>query len=123
VPTHALEPELAVAYVHELSADVQAVVILDAAGNRLAGPEALAAPARTLAAHGDAILTTAQGTVWIATTDDCTLVAVAGPGAPPGPTFLDAKAALGAAPPTPIPSPEHPQTSLQAAVSDVFQAT
>src|SRR5687768_6217280 len=44
----ALTPALALEYVHELSADVRAAVVLDAAGALLAGPAALAAPARAL---------------------------------------------------------------------------
>lgn len=44
----ALTPDLALAYVHELSADVRAAVVLDAAGTLLAGPAELAAPARAL---------------------------------------------------------------------------
>lgn len=44
----ALTPALALEYVHELSADVRAAVVLDADGALLAGPEELAAPARAL---------------------------------------------------------------------------
>ena len=51
----ALTPELALDYVRELSADVRAALVLDAAGERLAGPPELAAAARALlAAGGDA---------------------------------------------------------------------
>jgi hypothetical protein len=44
----ALTPALALDYVHELSADVRAAVLLDSAGSLLAGPTDLAAPARAL---------------------------------------------------------------------------
>ena len=51
----ALTPALALDYVHELSADVRAGIVLDAAGELLAGPPALADPARELlSAGGDA---------------------------------------------------------------------
>src|SRR5919197_1822395 len=46
----ALTPELALDYLRELSADVRAGVVLAADGRRLAGPEALAEPARRLLA-------------------------------------------------------------------------
>jgi hypothetical protein len=50
-----LTPALAVDYVRELSADVRAALVLDAAGELLAGPAGLAAPARALLdAAGDA---------------------------------------------------------------------
>ena len=48
--TTALTPALALDYVRELSADVIAGVVLDARGALLAGPQALAAPARALLA-------------------------------------------------------------------------
>src|SRR4051794_22566766 len=52
--TTALTPDLAAAYVRELSADVRAVVVLGAGGDLLAGPAGLAAPAAAfLAAAGD----------------------------------------------------------------------
>lgn len=46
--TAALTPALALEYVHALSADVLAGVVLDAHGALLAGPAALADPARAL---------------------------------------------------------------------------
>src|SRR3954464_7477623 len=46
----ALTPELALDYLRELSADVRAGVVLRADGRRLAGPDALAEPARRLLA-------------------------------------------------------------------------
>ncbi len=52
--TAALTPALALDYVRELSADIRAGVVLDAGGGLLAGPEALAAPARALLAEAPA---------------------------------------------------------------------
>jgi hypothetical protein len=48
--TSALTPELAVGYLRELSADIRAAVVLDAAGEPLAGAPELTAPARALLA-------------------------------------------------------------------------
>jgi hypothetical protein len=48
--TAALTPPLALDFVTALSADIRAAVILDHEGALLAGPESLAAPARTLLA-------------------------------------------------------------------------
>jgi hypothetical protein len=45
-----LTPEVALAYVRELSADVRAGIVLDAQGERLAGASALHAPATRLLA-------------------------------------------------------------------------
>jgi hypothetical protein len=70
-----LTPALALAYLRELSTDVRAALALDAAGEPLAGEEALAAPARRLLArapgaapdgvrretHADGILLAARG--------------------------------------------------------------
>jgi hypothetical protein len=54
VPTTALTPELALSRLGELSADIRVAVVLDAAGNRLAGDAELAAAAADLiAAAGD----------------------------------------------------------------------
>jgi len=52
--TAALTPPLALDYVRELSADVLAGVVLDAEGALLAGPAALAEPARALLAAAPA---------------------------------------------------------------------
>jgi hypothetical protein len=46
--TAALTPALALDYLRELSADLQAAVLLAADGGRLAGPDHLAGPARAL---------------------------------------------------------------------------
>lgn len=121
--TASLEPELAAAYVRELSADVSAVVVLDAEGVRLAGPEASEAPARRLAdgLPEGGMVATSEGTAWVARTPERTLVAVAAPGAGPGPTALDVAAAIGAAaPPAPV---AEPSEALRTAVQDVIAAT
>jgi hypothetical protein len=52
--TAVLTPMLALAYVRELSTDVRAAVVLDAAGAPLAGDAALAEPARRLLAVPEA---------------------------------------------------------------------
>jgi hypothetical protein len=52
----ALTPERALAYLGELSTDIRAAVVLSAAGERLAGEEALAAPAKTILDAVDAPL-------------------------------------------------------------------
>jgi hypothetical protein len=44
----ALTPDLALAYLGELSTDIRAAVVLDTAGRPLAGEPALAEPARAL---------------------------------------------------------------------------
>jgi hypothetical protein len=94
----ALSPDLAVAYVRELSADVRAVVVLAADGELLAGPPALAAPARELlAAAGDRMdvaCRTADGVVMAARTPAHAIVVAAGPHSLVGPTALDARTAV-----------------------------
>jgi hypothetical protein len=66
----ALTPAVAVDYLRELSADLEAAVVLDADGTLLAGDAALADPARDLiAAAGDATdvhVTTADRSVFAA---------------------------------------------------------
>jgi hypothetical protein len=118
----ALEPELAAAYVRELSADVQAVLVLGPGGERLAGPEELIAPALALAEtiDGDAVLETDAGVAWVGRGEARTLVALAGPGAPPGPTALDVQAANGAAEPPSLTTPTAAQkTALDAALAAI----
>jgi hypothetical protein len=96
----ALTPALALAYVHELSADVRTAVVLDARGELLAGPEALAAPARALleAANGAAELEdgSAEGVVCAVRTDAHAAVAVCGRFAIGGVVRQDLRAALAA---------------------------
>jgi hypothetical protein len=77
-----MTPALALDYLHALSADVRAGVVLRADGSLLAGPEALVAPARALlAAAGDAAeveVATAAGTVFAARSERHVLVVVCG---------------------------------------------
>lgn len=114
----ALEPELAAAYVRELSADVRAVAILDADGSLLAGTAALADLA-ALVEHG--AVATDAGVAWVARGTERTLVAVAGPAAQIGPTGLDAAAAIGAT--TPVEPVANPSAELKTAVQHVIAAT
>jgi hypothetical protein len=120
----ALDPELAAAYVQELSADVRGVVVLDGEGERLAGPEAMAAPARALLAaleEEGATVLLPDGIVWIVRGPERTVVAAAGPDAQPGPTALDVAVAAGAAGPSFV--EVRPSEPLKNAASDVLQAT
>ena len=83
--TAALTPDIALAYLRELSADLRAAVLLDAAGAHLAGPEPLAAPARDLLRYAPAEIEarTPAGAVFAARDDRHLLVAVTGPFALP----------------------------------------
>jgi hypothetical protein len=94
--TAPLTPDLALAYLRELSADIRASVLLDAHGERLAGPEALAAPARALLRDAPPELEarTDAGAVFAARDDRHQLVAVAGPFALPGLTRHDLRTVL-----------------------------
>jgi len=67
--TTALTPDLALAYLGELSTDIRAAVVLDASGERLAGDAALAGPIRALLAAAPAPgveVLTARGGVFAA---------------------------------------------------------
>jgi hypothetical protein len=68
--TPALTPARALEYLRELSTDIRAGAILDADGELLAGPEALAEPARELLAAADDAAdvhaTTGDGAVFLA---------------------------------------------------------
>jgi hypothetical protein len=96
----ALTPALALDYVHELSADVRAGVVLDAAGAPLAGPEELAAAARELlAAGGEAAeleAVTADGVVCAVRSAAHAMVTVCGRFAIPAIVRQDMRAALAA---------------------------
>jgi hypothetical protein len=94
--TVALTPDLALAYLRELSADLRAAVLLDAHGERLAGPAALAAPARELLRDAPAELEarTDAGGVFAARDERHQLVAVTGPFALSGLTRHDLRTAL-----------------------------
>jgi hypothetical protein len=97
--TPALTPELAADYLRELSADILAVAVLTPAGERLAGPEELAVPARDLlaAAPGASELqvATGGGTVYAARSDHHALVVVCGRFALPALIRYDLKIVLG----------------------------
>ena len=105
----ALTPDLALAYVRELSADVRAVAVLDAEGALLAGDGAVAAAAAPLLAAGaEAEAVTAGGVVCTARDDRHAIVAACGrlalaglrgdaPGTPPALAETDRGTALGTA--------------------------
>jgi hypothetical protein len=81
--TDALPPTVALAFLRELSADLRAGLVLDAAGERLAGEEALVAPARALlaAAPGEAVdveVATGAGVVFAARDERHAVVAACG---------------------------------------------
>jgi hypothetical protein len=96
----ALTPALALDYVRELSADVRAGVVLDAAGAPLAGPDELATAARALLeAGGDAAeleAATAGGVVCAVRSAGHAMVAVCGRFAIPAVVRGDMRAALAA---------------------------
>ena len=96
----ALTPALALEYVHELSADVRAGVVLDAAGALLAGSGELAGDARALldAAGGSAELEagTPDGVVCAVRSADHAAVAVCGRFAIGAVVRQDLRAALAA---------------------------
>jgi hypothetical protein len=78
----ALTPELALDYLRELSADVRAGVVLAADGRRLAGPDALAEPARRLLAAlpdaDEAEVSTGDGIVFAGRSSSHAVVLVCG---------------------------------------------
>jgi hypothetical protein len=81
-PAPTLTPPLALDYLRELSADIVAGVVLGADGKLLAGPEDLGAAARDLmAAAGEAEevhVSTADGAIFAARSDQHALVVVCG---------------------------------------------
>jgi hypothetical protein len=95
-----LTPALALDYVRELSADVDAAVVLDGAGGLLAGPPQLAAQAHALltaagaAAELEAV--SAAGVVCAVRSPDHAAVAVCGRFAIPGVVRHDLRAAVAA---------------------------
>ena len=129
----ALTPALALDFVHELSADVRAGVILGAGGEQLAGPPALGDAARALlAAAGDAAEAEsggADGVVCLVRSDTRAAVAVCGRFAIPGVVRADLRAALaaldgrppaGAAPAASAAAPEDPlEVTANALISAV----
>ena len=92
----ALSPEHALAYVRELSADVRAVAVLDAAGALLAGdPELARAAAPLLRAGAELEAVREHGVVCVACDDHHAIVAACGRFALPGVVRSDLRAALG----------------------------
>jgi len=130
----ALTPELAIAYVRELSADVRAVAALSATGERVAGDAAVAAAARALiAAAPDAAeleVVTAGGVACAVRGTRHALVAACGPFAIGGIVRQDLRTAIGAlepgAPPPAEPPPatasEPPSEPLETLAEALFTA-
>src|SRR3954451_1536575 len=78
--TASLTPALALAYLQELSVDVRAAVVLDAAGEVLGGGAGLALAVRELLPSGAARRAVEGGTLLAARTDEGGAIAVlAGP--------------------------------------------
>src|SRR3954449_3902173 len=90
--TAALTPDLALAYLRELSADYLGGVVLDAEGALLAGDEGLAPLARDVEGDG----ATTHGKVFFASDTRHAIVVVTGPRALPSPVRRDIRAALSA---------------------------
>jgi hypothetical protein len=80
--TDALSPAQALEYLRTLSADIEEAAVLDADGSLLAGPEALAEPARALLAAApdaaDLEVSTAASSVFAARSDRHAVVLVCG---------------------------------------------
>ena len=121
----ALTPELAVAYVRELSADVRAVAVLAADGTLLAGDAAVAAAARPLLGAGaEAEAVSASGVVCTARDDRHALVAACGRFALPAVVRSDLRAALaGLAGTAPQPSPARAADPPGSALPEAAAAT
>jgi hypothetical protein len=98
--TAALTPALTLDYVHTLSADIRAAVVLGADGTLLAGPEPMGTLARALldaAPHATALEgSTPEGAVYAARDADHAIVAATGPHALARLTRHDLRAALAA---------------------------
>lgn len=76
--TAALTPPIALAYLRELSTDVRAAVVLDAAGERLAGDAAIVPAARALLAlAGDELVVRSAAGVALARRDATRAIVVA----------------------------------------------
>ena len=113
--TAALTPALALDFVTALSADIRAAVVLDASGERLAGPAAFATAARAVLDTPGAQLegTTATGGIYAVRDERHAIVVVAGRFALARVTRRDLRTALCALggqtlpdePSTPLPGP------------------
>jgi hypothetical protein len=96
--TSALTPELALAYLRELSGDIDAAVLLDAAGAVLAGDEPLGPAARELLAASEAAsleVLTPGGDVFAARSERFALVVAARRVSLPGLVRHDLELVLG----------------------------
>jgi hypothetical protein len=97
-PAPTLTPSRALDYLRELSADIRSGIVLDPAGKLLAGPEELADAARDLVnAAGDAReiqVSTADGAIFAARSEQHTLVVVCGRFALPSLIRYDLKLVL-----------------------------
>jgi hypothetical protein len=98
--TVALTPALALEYLHALSADLRAAVVLDANGELLAGPPHLKAPATDLLAHAPTAPAlegrSTHGAAFAARDSEHAIVAVTGPHALSRLTLRDLRTALSA---------------------------
>ena len=98
-PAPTLSPPLALDYRRELSADIRSGVVLAADGKLLAGPEALADPARALLAAAPGArelhVATADGAVFAARSERHSLVVVCGRFALPSLIRYDLRLVLG----------------------------
>jgi hypothetical protein len=97
--TDALTPAQALRYLRTLSADIEEAAVLAADGSLLAGPEALAEPARALLAAApesdDVEVSTAEGSVFAASSDRHAVVLVCGRFALPALVRFDLRMVLG----------------------------
>jgi hypothetical protein len=127
----ALTPALALDYVRELSADVIAVILLDADHDRLAGPSHLQAPAAALArAAEDAEeleAVTPDGVVCAVRSPTHHMVAVCGRFALPGVVRQDLRTALAAIegttrPPAATLADDTPDGALKTAANALISA-
>ena len=93
----ALTPELALARLGEFQRNVREAVVLDGAGNRLAGSPAVAEPARQLLSSTDAAeleVATGRGVVYAARTPRHAIAAVSARGALPALMLSDMRRLL-----------------------------
>jgi hypothetical protein len=97
--TDALTPAQALEYLRTLSADIEAAAVLGADGRLLAGPDELAEPARALLAEApdadDLEVSTAEGSVFAARSDDHAVVLVCGRFTLPALVRFDLRMVLG----------------------------
>jgi hypothetical protein len=94
--TASLTPALALEFITALSADIRAGVVLDSAGEHLAGPRSLAEAARALPDAPQAEGTATGGGVYAARDERHTIVVVTGPFALSRLTRHDLRTALSA---------------------------